>query len=244
MALYDATDGANWTNNLNWKTDQGLSTWSGVTTGGGGRVTGLDLSFNSLGETIPAKLGDLTALQTLNFANNSGLSGGIPTQLGDLTALVRLNLKANDLTGAIPAVLGGMAMLRTLRLNRNSLSGSFPGRFPVLDGLNLLRSGACLPEGLFSLEELSYVGPICTPDSNTESLITVAVFYTPAAQLGQGGTAEIETLIDLMIAESNVAYADSGVKQRLSHLWSFCPVRYGYLGNFPLFCPLRAQYRL
>ena len=200
----------------------------------------LDLSSNrDLSGTIPTELGDLTALEFL-LLNHNELSGTIPTELGDLTALERLSLKANNLTGAIPAELGslgelryidlsenslsgtiptelrGMAMLRTLRLNRNSLSGSFPGGFPVLDELNLLRSGACLPESLFSFGELSYVGPICTPDSDTESLVTIAVFYTPAARLGQGGTAEIETLIDLMIAETNDAYAYSGVNQRLS----------------------------
>ena len=113
VALYDATDGANWANNLNWKTDQALSTWSGVTTGAGGRVTGLNLSFNSLSGTIPTELGDLTALQTLNFANNSGLTGGIPTQLGSLTALRTLDLSNNSgLTGGIPTQPGGLDRAR------------------------------------------------------------------------------------------------------------------------------------
>ena len=47
------------------------------------------------------------------------------------------------------------------------------------------------------------------------SVIDVAVFYTPAAQDAEGGTTAIEALIDLMIAETNQAYADSGVIQRV-----------------------------
>ena len=47
------------------------------------------------------------------------------------------------------------------------------------------------------------------------SVIDVAVFYTPAARQKEGGSAAIEALIDLMIAETNQAYADSGVIQRV-----------------------------
>ena len=51
------------------------------------------------------------------------------------------------------------------------------------------------------------------------SVIDVAVFYTPAARRAVGGTAEIEALIDLMIAETNQAYDDSGVIQRVRLVW-------------------------
>ena len=47
------------------------------------------------------------------------------------------------------------------------------------------------------------------------SVIDLAVFYTPAARQKEGGSAAIEALIDLMIAETNQAYADSGVIQRV-----------------------------
>ncbi len=57
--------------------------------------------------------------------------------------------------------------------------------------------------------------PIALP-RNTASRIDVAVFYTPAARRAEGGTAGIEALIDLMVAETNRAYADSGVQQRVA----------------------------
>ena len=47
------------------------------------------------------------------------------------------------------------------------------------------------------------------------SVIDVAVFYTPAARRGEGGSTAIEALIDLMIAETNSAYVYSGVIQRV-----------------------------
>ena len=46
--------------------------------------------------------------------------------------------------------------------------------------------------------------------------IDMIVFYTPEARDHEGGTAEIEALIDLAVAETNQAYADSGVVQRLN----------------------------
>ena len=37
VALYNATDGANWTNNTNWLTNEAISEWRGVVTDGEGR---------------------------------------------------------------------------------------------------------------------------------------------------------------------------------------------------------------
>ena len=38
MALYDATDGGNWTDNTNWGSDEDLDEWDGVSTDSDGRV--------------------------------------------------------------------------------------------------------------------------------------------------------------------------------------------------------------
>ncbi len=50
--LYNSTNGQNWTYNYNWLSGQPLSTWYGVTTGGGSynaaRVVKLDLPYNNL----------------------------------------------------------------------------------------------------------------------------------------------------------------------------------------------------
>ena len=54
VALYNATDGANWTDNTNWLNDGvPLNSWHGVTTDAEGRVTVLNLSGNNLTGSIP-----------------------------------------------------------------------------------------------------------------------------------------------------------------------------------------------
>ena len=47
------------------------------------------------------------------------------------------------------------------------------------------------------------------------SLIDVIVLYTPAAKILMGGRAGIEALIDLYVAQTNQAYANSGAFQRI-----------------------------
>lgn len=44
----------------------------------------------------------------------------------------------------------------------------------------------------------------------------MAVFYTRAAREAAGGVSEVEAVIDLMVAETNQAYADSGVQMRIA----------------------------
>ena len=51
------------------------------------------------------------------------------------------------------------------------------------------------------------------------SVIDVLVVYTPASREAEGGKAQIEALIDLWVAETNQAYADSGVMQRIALVW-------------------------
>ena len=57
VALYNATDGPNWTRNNNWLSDVPTSEWEGVTTDDNGRVTELDLRRNQLSGEIPPELG-------------------------------------------------------------------------------------------------------------------------------------------------------------------------------------------
>ena len=67
-------------------------------------------------------------------------------------------------------------------------------------------------------------GPLSAPEVRSQaddvplddgSEIDVMVVYTPLAKRREGGRAAIEALIDLFVAETNQAYANSGVTHRI-----------------------------
>ena len=119
VALYDATDGSNWTTSTNWKTTAPLKDWSGVTAPAGDSVIILSLVYNNLSGIIPAQLGDLTNLRILRLADNQ-LSGSIPATLNNLTNLSSLFLADNQLTGSIPPELGNLTNLRRQQPTRRA----------------------------------------------------------------------------------------------------------------------------
>lgn len=136
VALYNATDGPNWTNNTGWNTatnnvDGGG--WYGVKVENG-HVTELFLSQNGLAGTLPAALGDLDQLTKLYLSNNS-LTGPIPAEWGNLSQLEILLLTNNSLTGPIPAALGDLDQLTTLYLANNALTGPIPGELGNLSSI-------------------------------------------------------------------------------------------------------------
>ena len=136
VAIYDATDGDNWTNNTNWKSQEPVREWHGVTVENGA-VTDLNLEENNLTGTLPPEIGDLTSLEGLRLENNS-LSGAIPTEIGSMTSLKWLILKNNSLSGAIPTEIGNLTNLRQLHFDDNSLSGVIPTEIGNLIGLDQL----------------------------------------------------------------------------------------------------------
>ena len=339
VALHEATDGDNWSDDTNWLSGGPLSTWHGVITDASGRVTMLYLDDNNLRGEIPSELASLTELTGLLLARNA-LTGEIPAALADLRNLTHLSLSANDLrgevppglgslprlvslslfanrlTGEIPAALGRLTALAELDLSRNALAGEIPaalgnlrnlaslslshnaltgvvppelaqlrnllwldlssndlsgpipagvaelhdlrglrlgstrlagpvpaalGNLPHLEVLDLafnerltgpiparlrerpladldLRgSMICLPaEAAFrtwseTIARFRSSGLTCGEPVPAVSTIDLAVFYTSAASVGAGGTAAIEAVIDLMVAETNQAFEASGV---------------------------------
>ncbi|MDD9999135.1 MAG: hypothetical protein OXQ89_15470, partial [Rhodospirillaceae bacterium] len=185
VALYNATNGPNWTRRDNWLTDAPIGAWHGVTVSDGRivslslydnglsgpippelgnltRLVHLYLDFNDLTGPIPPELGELKSLEDLYLGSNA-LSGWIPPELGNLTRLGVLNLEFNTLTGPIPRELGNLPRVRILRLWINQLTGSIPqelGNLTLLEELWL--SGNALtgniPPELGQLLNLRYLG--------------------------------------------------------------------------------------
>lgn len=161
VALYEDTDGDNWTNNRNWLSNASLGSWHGVSTDRNGRVVELDLSENELNGTIPSELGSLAYLEDLDLSKNQ-LSGTIPIDLGNLTNLKVLSLYTNRLSGGIPSELGHLSNLELLALFENSLRGTIPLELAELDNLRWLmlsdnQLSGSIPSELSKLTNLEWL---------------------------------------------------------------------------------------
>ena len=135
IALYDATNGDNWTNNTNWCTNAPLSEWYGVTLDySQERVQYIHLSYNNLVGSIPEEIGNLTELYTLDLSGNT-LTGEIPSSIGNMHILGYLYLNNNQLTGSIPQEIGNLSDLRACYIYENQLMGNIPSEFGNLINL-------------------------------------------------------------------------------------------------------------
>ena len=182
------------------------------------------LSGNDFSGPIPAELAQLASLRGLYLSSNQ-LSGPVPGALGNLANIEVLDIESNYLSGPIPEELEGLARLERLELAFNEqLAGPLPPglqRLPRLEVATLSGTDVCVPaDAAFqdwtrTIDFFGSSGRVCGAPVPVETVIDVAVFYTPAARLAEGGTAAIAAAIDLMIAETNQAYAESGVLQRV-----------------------------
>lgn len=159
LDLYDSTGGPGWTDSTNWNGPPGTEcVWYGVFCNGLQSVEILALSGNNLVGTIPATIGQLTSLLTLNILDNT-LSGLIPPEIGSLPMLRFLYLGLNQLSGSIPSTLGDLSQLQVLHLGPNQLSGDIPPELGNLTQLQLLLLGSNrlsgqIPPQLGTLSEL------------------------------------------------------------------------------------------
>jgi hypothetical protein len=140
--LYASTGGPGWSRSEGWLGPVGSECagpgWFGVRCDQeGSHVIGLELSENGLKGSLPAQLGNLTSLATLNLPGNQ-LSGVLPETLGNLTLLQELSLGANRFSGQIPGSFANLRRLRALSLENNSLSGPVPLGLASLPALELL----------------------------------------------------------------------------------------------------------
>lgn len=129
VALYDSTDGSNWTNT--WDLSQPVHTWYGVTLNENGCVKKLDLDGtllpncpqcaglgNDLNGTIPIELWTLTSLVELSLSGNYDLNGSLSPDISTLSNLTVLSLD-NNLSGDIPAEINSLIFLNILKLSGN-----------------------------------------------------------------------------------------------------------------------------
>ena len=176
-ALYESTDGSNWTNNTGWPsagnwpataTAAEMGAWFGVTVTNGD-VTQVKLPNNNLSGTLPESIGDLSELIQLKL-NSNQIGGSIPISLGNPQKLVILLLYNNLLTGNIPIELGNLTNLVSLQLHDNVLTGTIPSSL-----------GNCTKLKFFYLRNANMSGSI---PASFENLTNLQVLFISSSGIG------------------------------------------------------------
>lgn len=99
--LYDATNGAQWSKCSGSKLHP--CGCSGPVTCSRGHVVGLSLRKIGMKGTLPAALGSMVQLTSLDLSRNA-LTGSLPLSLTSMKSLTVLDARDNKLTGAVPAM--------------------------------------------------------------------------------------------------------------------------------------------
>jgi len=163
LALYDATDGLNWTNQNGWMGPSGSECgWFGIECNSDkDHVISINLANNGLQKELPQNIQTFSYLVRLDLRNNQ-LIGHIPEIIGDLTYLEHLDLSANNFTGSIPDTFGQLNQLESLILYDNQLSGEIPASLGLSVSLKRLyleknHLSGNLPKELAELEYLEKI---------------------------------------------------------------------------------------
>ena len=239
IALYNSTNGDNWTNNTGCNGVAGTECdWYGVNCVLGviralsledNSLTGtipsqldalnslssfsLDLSDNQLTGSIPSTLGDVTVLGSLDLSSNQ-LTGSIPSTLGNLTNLGNLDLSRNQLTGSIPSTLGNLTKLSTLDLEWNQLSGAIPAELG-----NISTALSNNPEVRIFLSQNQLTGSIPAELGNLTNLLTLYLFNN---QLTGSIPPELGNLSRLCWVKFNDNQLTGPIPAELANLQNLC----------------------
>ena len=138
VSLYDATNGANWTNNTNWKVaGRTIDTWFGVTLANG-RVIKLILIGNKLTGNLPPAVGNLSELRQLALYDNLGLTGSLPSTISNLANLELLQIERCNFSGSIPNDIGRLRKLLWFHIFDNKFTDVIPNSICDLTALQSL----------------------------------------------------------------------------------------------------------
>jgi Leucine-rich repeat (LRR) protein len=246
VALYDSTNGANWTNYTNWLTGP-VSTWYGVEVLGD-RVTKIELRNNNLIGTIPPDIGSLTNLEYLYLDRNQ-LSGSIPTEIGNLFNLKEIALFTNQLKGPIPSEIGYLTQLESLIIAGNQLTGSFPNEICNLTNLRSLditnnQLGGSVPTEISNLINLTLLSMGSNQFTGTippgiGNLTKLTYLYLAANQLSGSIPKEIGNLINLNNLQLSVNQLSESIPVEIGKLTKLTTL---YLDRNNLSCSIPHEF--
>nr|KAJ0225898.1 hypothetical protein LSAT_V11C100041920 [Lactuca sativa] len=132
------------------------------------KIEVLDFASNKLHGKIPAAIGNITSLTSLNLFQNN-VEGGIPGSIGKLCNLKFLSVSGNNMTGSLPEGVdtcvsnSSMPNLERLWLTNNKLVGRLPewvGQLGNLEELELdyNQLHGPIPTSLGRLQRLTSLG--------------------------------------------------------------------------------------
>ena len=182
VELYESTGGDSWTNNDGWDSDSDVDDWYGVTVEDS-LVQHLRLPGNGLQGSLPAALGSLLALETLDLADNA-LDGGFPVAIGGaMDALDTIRVSENeDMEGPLPFHMIDLENLRALEYEDTDICASPAPTFQEwIDSLDVAKGATCdNPDSVkLSLPVVYLTQAIQSPEgdmpliSNREALLRV-----------------------------------------------------------------------
>lgn len=209
QAIYNATNGASWTEPFRWTQEQidsyPNSTLHGINTLNGD-IFRINLNKVGMSGTLPNELNDLTGLTFISMVDNS-LAGTIP-DLSALQQLETLNLANNELSGSFPSHIGNLSSLGTLNLiskpsGANYFTGPLPAGYGLLSNLKVMRlsnndlSGEeSIPDTFSSLDNLEFL------------ILRNCKIDTTSVSTGLSG---LSSLSFLDLSENNSLYLSGGV---------------------------------
>ncbi|MEZ5048837.1 MAG: M12 family metallo-peptidase [Saprospiraceae bacterium] len=183
LELYNATNGANWTNNSGWidgatGNDCDYCQWYGVTCDFYSNVTQINLQQNNLVGILPSSITTISTLGTLKLGINS-LSGSIPQDWSGVTNLLYADFSNNQFTGNIPESFGSQQNLWYLAVQNNQLSGNLPSSIGDLTNLvvyyGILNNlSGCYPDSyqnLCAVQVISFANNSGLPDAGANFAI-------------------------------------------------------------------------
>lgn len=112
----------------------GDAPWDGVTCSNN-KVISIKVSTMGIKGVLPADIGQLTDLQSLDLSFNKDLGGVLTPTIGNLKQLTTLILAGCSFHGNIPDELGSLPKLSYMALNSNQFSGKIPASLGNLSSL-------------------------------------------------------------------------------------------------------------
>ncbi|KAB2608146.1 Polygalacturonase-inhibiting protein [Pyrus ussuriensis x Pyrus communis] len=123
-----------------WKSDTDCCDWYCVTCDSTtNRINSLTIFAGQVSGQIPALVGDLPYLETLEFHKQPNLTGPIQPAIAKLKGLKSLRLSWTNLSGSVPDFLSQLKNLTFLDLSFNNLTGAIPSSLSELPNLGALR---------------------------------------------------------------------------------------------------------